>query len=496
MTLTPKYKNRMKKYIKGFNLERSLMVTHVITLFLWISTLYFVSTNIQNLRQKIPVLYSLPWGQPQIVSQKYIFLPLILAGSFYIFNLIQSIAESKRERFVLAKTYSYASFLIMLLFSLYTVRIVRLMTLAPIIIPQSIKLILIPMLVALLITLLVTPLVIKFARKYNFMDDPLRHTHPGMLLTKPTPRAGGFAFMLGILIASIILLPITSSQKTIGIMLGAFISAIVGLKDDRKDVNPYFRLMMQIFVVFIVVMSGVILVYIPNPFGSAIVLDQYKYVVNYMGTHNIHYFSVIAAMVWILVTMNFMSFANGTDGVYAGLVSITGLVTAILTFTSISTDPGLDVFVKFAALIGGAGLGMTFYTWPPQKLLWGYGATSAALMLAALSIVGSTKVATTLLILIIPFLDGAFAMLRRIRRGQSPFWGDREHLHHKLLALGWSKTKIAIFYWGTTLILGGIGLLTSGKTRALSVASFAVLAIILISSLNYLKLPTTKPKKI
>ena len=128
---------------------------------------------------------------------------------------------------------------------------------------------------------------------------------------------------------------------------------------------------------------------------------------------------------------------------------------------------------------------MAFFTWPPQKILWGFGATSAGLIIASLSIIGSTKVATTMLVLMIPFLDGIFAIIRRISRGRLPFWGDREHFHHKLLeGLGWNKKQIALFYWSTSICLGIIGILTSNQLKILSIISVAIIIGALIALVN------------
>lgn len=454
---------------------------------------YVIYKVMPYLPPEIPLFYNLPWGIDQLAEKDYLWGAIVVNTLIIMINSSIIIILYKNTLFLLSKIMAIATMLIVFLNSYYAFRIISVSTTITLVIPEWIKLTLIPLSLALVTTLIVTPIVIKMAYKFNWIDDPLRHKHPGMLLTKPTPRAGGFAFYLGILIPSILILPITSSQKIAGILIGALINVIVGLVDDRKDVNPYLRLALQVAAVLITVLSGIILIYIPNPFGDAILLDQFKYVFNFIGEHSIYYFSVLAAVIWMLWTMNFMSFANGTDGVYAGLVSISAAVIMILMFQSLNDDPSLDIYIKLAALTAGAGLGMAVYTWPPQKLLWGYGATSAGLIIAALSILGSTKVATTLIVLMIPFLDGAFAVARRLKRGQSPFWGDREHLHHRLLeGLGWSKHKVALFYWCSTLTFAAIGILTKGQTRALSMASLGALVILGIALLNLLKKPEMK----
>jgi len=461
-----------------------------INIFLILLVGFYLNWIYSDLPNQIPFFYTMPWGLQQLASKSYICGLFAIPIALLILNIIMSVVEYSKNNFVLSKFYSYISLLINIPILFYAFRIVNIVSYKIIDVPVWAKIIAFPVMIAFITTAITGPIVIKLAKKYGFMDDPLIHKHPGMLLTKPTPRAGGLTYFLGILIPALFILPIAQSQKLIGIFLGAAICVFIGLKDDKKDVNPYVRLFLQLLATGLVVLAGTILIYIPNPFGNSIKLDDFKFVIEFMGTHKIHYISVIVAGIWIMWTMNFMSFANGTDGVYAGLVTITSLVIAILMIPNLGVDPGTDKFIKLAALSAGAGLGMALFTWPPQKILWGFGATSAGLIIAALSIIGSTKVAATLLILLIPFLDGVFAVIRRIRRKQMPFWGDREHLHHKLLeGLGWSKKKVAIFYWLTTILFASIGIASSGQSRALFLASIGAIVIFGITMLNFFKNP-------
>lgn len=470
----------------------SLTWIYIASIILFSITAYYVKMAFEFLPQKIPFLYTLPWGNLQLANKANIWILVGVSALIIIVNAGLSFYENSKSNFYISKFYSFITLLTTVVLNSYIFRIVYISSTMEIEPPIWIKLLLVPMSVAFLTTIIVTPLVIRFARKYNFMDDPFRHKHPGMLLKKPVPRAGGLAFMLGVLIPGIFLLPIITSQKIIGILIGSIICVVVGLIDDKKDVSPYKRLLIQALSISIAVLSGIILIYISNPFGEAIKLDSYKFVIDFMGEHKVYYLGALAAAIWIGWTMNFMSWANGTDGVYAGLVTVSAFVISILMLQTLNEDPGIGVFIKLAALTSGAGLGMAIFTWPPQKLLWGFGATSAGLIIATLSILGSTKVATTLIVLMIPFLDGLFAIVRRLRRGQLPFWGDREHLHHKLLeGLGWSKQKVAVFYWTTTILLGAVGILTSGQIRALTLATLATIIIAGIASINFIK----KPKK-
>ncbi|MDR0463044.1 MAG: hypothetical protein LBG64_02390, partial [Pseudomonadales bacterium] len=111
----------------------------------------------------------------------------------------------------------------------------------------------------------------------------------------------------------------------------------------------------------------------------------------------------------------------------------------------------------------------------PQKIMSGYGAGSiAGFLLAILSMLSGAKVATVLMVLALPTADAIFTIIRRIRAGKSPFYGDRGHLHHKLLdEYGWGRRRIAFFYWLITAIMGLLALIlpTWGKIAAIAIVT-------------------------
>jgi UDP-GlcNAc:undecaprenyl-phosphate/decaprenyl-phosphate GlcNAc-1-phosphate transferase len=490
--MKPFLKTTLKNNLKEIFRHRLFLLTLFIGITFVAFGYYLTSKYYGMLPDRIPFFYNMPWGTSQLAPSYFIFGPLLVSLLFLVMNSFFSMYSYKGNHIVTGNFIAVFTVFIISLSTFYTLRILYISSIVTIEIPLWIRLIPGPAFISFLVTLGVIPIVIKLAKRYGYMDDPLTHKHPAMLLTRPIPRAGGFAFYLGVLIPSFILLPITQSQKLIGIFLGGLICVITGLRDDKYDMSPYTRLLLEGLAVVITIMAGFILIYIPNPFGDALKLDDYKFTIDLLNkTRTIHYVSVIAAVIWMFVLMNFMSWANGTDGVYAGLVTITAAVIAIIMFrTALAGDPSMGYFIKLAAIISGAGLAMAIFTWPPNKLLWGFGATAPALMIAALSIIGGTKVAITFLILIIPCIDGLVAIVRRIKRKQLPFWGDREHLHHILLdRYGWTKQNIALFYWAATIIFGTLAVMTSGISRALTVGVIAIIVLVIIASLNLIKKP-------
>lgn len=105
-------------------------------------------------------------------------------------------------------------------------------------------------------------------------------------------------------------------------------------------------------------------------------------------------------------------------------------------------------------------------------------------MMATLAILSGAKVATTLMVLAIPTADAMFTIARRIRAGKQPWWGDRGHLHHKLIDVwGWNQEQVAIAYVVTSLSLGLLSLFFSTWGKIILITfSFVVVWLVLIVS--------------
>ncbi|KKS14456.1 MAG: Undecaprenyl-phosphate alpha-N-acetylglucosaminyltransferase, partial [candidate division WWE3 bacterium GW2011_GWB1_41_6] len=164
------------------------------------------------------------------------------------------------------------------------------------------------------------------------------------------------------------------------------------------------------------------------------------------------------------------------------IIGISSIVIAFLSLRFIPLLPEHMDYAKLAIAAAGASFGLVKFTWNPSKIMWGFSAMSAGVVLAALSVLISSKIAASILIVLIPFLDAVVTIIRRLLQGKNPLKGDKGHLHHLLLERGWSIRKIAVFYWASTAFLGLVGLWASEKyavlitlTLTLIVASFIVL---------------------
>ena len=293
------------------------------------------------------------------------------------------------------------------------------------------KEILLPLLSSFFITIIITPLCLIFIRKLHLIDDPKTHKHPAVLHNKPIPRGGGIPLFLGIFLAGLFFLPLT--KITIFLLLASLLALIIGTLDDRYDIFPYLRFGVNVLCALLVVGGGLGIPFITNPFGGIIHLDIFRFSFSFFGNHSILYISDILAILWIIWVMNMLNWSKGVDGQMPGVVAISAFVIGLLSLRFTPHDQLTLISSTTSFLITGASLGFLVYNFYPAKILPGYGATSIYLLLAAVSILSGAKLATAILVMGVPMIDGIFTLLRRVLSGKSPFWGDKKHLHHLLL---------------------------------------------------------------
>jgi len=320
------------------------------------------------------------------------------------------------------------------------------------------NLFLLPWLVAAVVAFLVTPLAIRFAKKIGIIDDPAKNKHPKVIHTYPIPRGGGIPIFIALLASSLIFLPI--DKQLIGILVGATILVVMGILDDKYNLNPYLRLLLGLAAAAAPIAAGIGISFISNPLGGIISLAHPQINFELFGrAHSIWVISDIFAILWITFLMNIVNMgAKGVDGQLSGVTVIAALTIAFLSLR-FSADIAQWPVIILAAITAGSYLGFLPWHIFPQKIMPGYGgSTLAGYLLAVLSILSTTKVGALVVVLGIPLIDTGYTIIRRIINHKSPVWGDRGHLHHRLLDAGLSKTQVSIFYWVITALLGFMAL--------------------------------------
>lgn len=333
-----------------------------------------------------------------------------------------------------------------------------------------------------LVTIFTIPLTIIFAKRFNLLDNPKTRPHPAHIQKRIVPRAGGLAVFFGIVSAMLIFTPI--GKHSLGILAGLIILLLVGLADDRyQKLSPYFRLLNQAFAALIVVGSGIGIHFITNPLGGIIHFDTIILQINLLGIPLIIFLADILALIWIVWVMNMINWSKGVDGQMPGVVAVSALILGLLSLKlNLLQDPSQINVAKIAFITAGSALGLLIFNWHPAKIFPGFsGSTILGFMIAILAILSGAKLATAGLVLLIPATDFAYTFLRRILQGKSPVWGDRGHLHHKLLEKGFTHQQISLFYILGSVILGAaaLSLSSSGKLFAALLVGTVILGAIL-----------------
>ncbi|MCU7556301.1 MraY family glycosyltransferase [Macrococcus capreoli] len=313
-----------------------------------------------------------------------------------------------------------------------------------------------------LISFIITPFIIKFSHLVGALDKPnLRKVH-----TKPVSVLGGVVILISFIIGIWIGHPVEWEIRPI--IIGAILINIMGIVDDLFDLSAIVKLIGQIGVALIVVMHGITLDLITLPFGIVIEFGI---------------LSIPMTVLWIVAVTNAINLIDGLDGLAAG-VSLIALAT--IGFIAI-LQQNIFIMMICSVLIGSL-LGFLKYNFFPAKIFLGdNGALLLGFIIGVLSLLGFKNITLIslffpIIILAVPFIDMGFAMIRRYRQGKPIMQADKSHLHHKLLALGYThaQTVLLIYSIATLFSIASIILYLSTQLGAILIVTLIIITIELI----------------
>ena len=299
--------------------------------------------------------------------------------------------------------------------------------------------------VALVVAAALTPIMRIVSPKIGAVDRPeQRRVH-----TAPMPTAGGLGIFIAFWVAAAAVGAL-DSPTTVGILIGSALLALLCLTDDIYHLSPAPRFLGQIVVALIAVRWGVRVAGLTNPlmlFGGNSYLA--------LGT-----WSVPITVAWIVFMINAINWIDGLDGLAAGVCAL-----AAGTLAAMAISAGMSQVGVLGAAIAGACLGFLPYNFVPARIFMGdTGAMFLGYILACISVSGAFKstaalaVFVPLLVLGIPIYDTLSTTIRRALNGKSIYIADRTHLHHRLLARGFSQTQTVLLIYGITALLCGLAL--------------------------------------
>jgi len=340
---------------------------------------------------------------------------------------------------------------------------------------------LIAFIASLFLTFLIRKLALKFRDGQIFSKPPLENIHQ-----KKIPLLGGTAMISAFVLAIFLTKELVISFQLWGVLLGLAVIFLVGVWDDLKKLSWKIQLFFQTLVALIVVAFGVRVDYLTNPFGGMIRLDYLQFTI-----YNLQ-FTILGSLFiifWIILMINIFNWLDGIDGLAGGVGAISGIILFFLCLTQTVNQPPLAILS--IALVGVA-LGFLIFNFPPAKIFMGSsGSMFLGFTVGVLAIFSGAKVATVLLVMGFPILDGLWVISQRIKNKNSPFKGDRRHLHYKLLSLGFSQRQIILFIYSLCALFGLIALSVQGFNKLIALIALAA-AMILIAFIVTLMLNKKK----
>ena len=322
-------------------------------------------------------------------------------------------------------------------------------------------------LLCLLAAAAVTYLTVPLSRKLALRWGALAEVRDRDVHDKPTPRLGGLAMFAGLAVGLLLAskLPLMSTvfvdgaRIPLALLSGAAIIVLLGVIDDRWSLAAPTKFAGQVLAASVMAVQGIAIIWLP--IGGTLVLDPVT--------------SVLLTVLVVLVTINAINMVDGLDGLAAGIVGIAAIAFFAYSYL-LSVEIGFEratMATLISALLAGMCLGFLPHNVFPARIFMGdTGSMLLGLLLAASiitlsgqvdpsAIEGGTLLPALLPILLplavmaVPLLDLALAVVRRTRRGRSPFAPDKQHMHHRLLEVGHSQRRAVLLMYGLAAVIAG-----------------------------------------
>ncbi len=334
---------------------------------------------------------------------------------------------------------------------------------------------------AFIVAFMATPYTIKLAKKIGAVDVPKdeRRMHK-----RAMPKFGGPAVILGFLVSVIYLLIVMSLEDTIilngpenygmkliGLFLGIVIISITCIIDDIKTIKPIVKLSGQLLAAIVAVAFGIRIESINVSIIQAPELGEIL--------------STIVTIVWIVGVTNSINLIDGLDGLSSG-ISVISAISLLIIFL---LNGSAMVPIILITALAGALVGFLPFNFAPAKTFIGdTGSNFLGYTISIIAILGMAKTYTLaviilpLIVLGLPIFDTLWAIIRRLIKGKSIkaiFKADKGHLHHRIVARGFSQKQAVLILYGISATFGIFAIIffDSGIWKALSFLMMVIVAI-------------------
>ena len=304
---------------------------------------------------------------------------------------------------------------------------------------------------------LIPPLQLN-AGRWSFMDLPgERKVH-----ANPIPRIGGIAFGFAALLSVFFWAP--QDPIITPVLVSATIILGFGIWDDRANLNYRTKLVGQLLAIFVVVIFG------------HIHFEQIPFIHDEDAPL---WLTMPLTVVFLVGASNAVNLSDGLDGLAGGLAFLSFAGIAYLAYLSHETT----VLVLAAGFLGGLLGFLRYNTYPARIFMGDAGSQLLGFSMGVLVLLMSDParapfpVTVGLLVLGLPFLDTLAVMGQRLAKGRSPCIGDRNHVHHTLLALGLSHHEAVIVIYGIQAVMVGLAYLLRWQSDALIFTMYGAFAL-------------------
>ncbi|MGI5911224.1 MAG: glycosyltransferase family 4 protein [Syntrophomonadaceae bacterium] len=329
---------------------------------------------------------------------------------------------------------------------------------------------------AFVLSYLTVPYAIKLALKIGAVDNPnKRKVH-----TCTVPRIGGMAIFLSLFICLVFILKV--SGPFLGLIYGACLIFFVGLLDDIYQLSARIKLFGQIAAAVLAVHFGVVVHFVTNPFN---------------GAFDLGFLSIPLTILWIVGISNAINLIDGLDGLAAGVSAIAASTMGVIFLLKGQPEVALVAFTVVAAIIGF----LPFNFYPAKTFMGDSGSNLLGFVLACLAIIGTAKSAAfislfiPIVILAIPITDTFFAIIRRMHNKTPIFLPDRDHLHHRLMALGMSHRRSVLIIYSISSFFSIVAITITFISSSKATVMLALLLLLVVLAANKIGLLSGEKRK-
>ncbi len=318
------------------------------------------------------------------------------------------------------------------------------------------------------------------ARHFGFIDEPYiieRKQHQ-----EKTPLLGGVAmfvvFFIGVYAFRGMWMEKISPVSLWLVLVSSVVLMLAGLLDDKKNLSPAWQTFFVSLAAGIVIVGGLSVRQMTNPFGGIIELAGTPIPIN-LGffTYKFLWLADIITFLWLSGMMLTTKLLDGLDGLVTSLTMVGAIVITLFTLFTKFYQPEVAIL---ATLLAGACAGFLLWNWHPAKIFLGEGGSLwTGFMLGVLGIISGSKIATTLLVLGVPMLDMIWVIIRRTFYGHTKLTeGDRGHLHYRLIESGLTVNQTVILFNIIGGVFGILGLYLSQLLKIYALVLVVVLTTI------------------